>query len=120
MTDGWVRVHSDEDEDRPEEAMLTSNLIATFVESILAPGQDIDGDPGWWDSHPGLYDRVEALANQITGEHEGYVSPRLLWWIKNNADVEAGEGLPPSEAIERTIRAFVATDDPHLFDIPQD
>src|SRR3954462_3820214 len=69
--EGWVRVHSDEDENKSEEEFLTQNLLREFVENIfglskLAPAQaDI---VVWWDKHPEIDAMIPEYASKIAAE----------------------------------------------------
>jgi len=73
--EGWVRVHSDEDESRSEEAMITYNILMGFVEKLLDAPSSTDSESQnaaveWWDAHPEIEQRVREVADSIAAEFD--------------------------------------------------
>jgi len=72
MQDGWVRVHSDEDEKRSEEEMLTFNIIMGLVENLMnAPHQldEPEANLAWWKKHPDWEKQIKTAASDIAAEY---------------------------------------------------
>jgi hypothetical protein len=77
--EGWVRVHSDEDEGKSEQEMLTGNLVHELIEKVLGAPNQVDqpiANSQWWSTRLEIDTLCYEYAAKIAAEFEAaYVLP---------------------------------------------
>lgn len=71
--EGWVRVHSDEDENKSDEEFITRNLLREMIEKFYNIPDDIRLSLHWWKEGVGAQwePYINEYAAKIATEYEG-------------------------------------------------